>query len=124
MQQAGVDNIDVSNPVILAGLLLGAMLPYVFSAMAMGAVGRAAGDMIKEVGRQFNEIAGLREGKARADYARCVDISTRAAIREMILPGVLAVAVPVVIGFIDKDMLGGLLVGVTVSGVTPCHFPI
>ena len=117
MQQAGVDNIDVANPVILAGLLIGAMLPYVFSAMAMGAVGRAAGDMIKEVGRQFNEIAGLREGKARADYARCVDISTKAAIREMILPGVLAVTVPVIIGFIDKSMLGGLLVGVTVSGV-------
>ncbi|MEM8488373.1 MAG: sodium-translocating pyrophosphatase [Bacteroidota bacterium] len=117
MQQAGVDNIDVANPIILSGLLLGAMLPYVFSAMAMGAVGRAAGDMIKEVGRQFNEIAGLREGKARADYARCVDISTRAALREMILPGVLAVTVPVVIGFIDKNMLGGLLVGVTVSGV-------
>ena len=69
------------------------------------------------MGRQFNEIAGLREGKARADYARCVDISTKAAIREMILPGVLAVTVPVVIGFIDKNMLGGLLVGVTVSGV-------
>ena len=117
MQQAQVDNIDVANPVILSGLLIGAMLPYVFSAMAMGAVGRAAGDMIKEVGRQFNEIEGLREGKARADYARCVDISTRAAIREMILPGVLAVTVPVVIGFIDKNMLGGLLVGVTVSGV-------
>ncbi|MFK7848192.1 MAG: sodium-translocating pyrophosphatase [Rhodothermales bacterium] len=117
MQQANVDNIDVADPVILSGLLLGAMLPYVFSAMAMGAVGRAAGDMIKEVGRQFQEIPGLREGKARADYARCVDISTKAAIREMILPGLLAVSVPVIIGFIDKNMLGGLLVGVTVSGV-------
>ena len=117
MQQAGVENIDVANPVILAGLLIGAMLPYVFSAMAMGAVGRAAGEMIKEVGRQFREIEGLREGTAKADYARCVDISTRAAIREMIAPGVMAVAVPVIIGFIDKSMLGGLLVGVTVSGV-------
>ncbi len=117
MQQAGVSNIDVSQPVILAGLLIGAMLPYVFSAMAMGAVGRAAGDMINEVGRQFNEIKGLREGKAKADYARCVDISTKAAIREMILPGLLAVTVPVVVGFIDKNMLGGLLAGVTVSGV-------
>ena len=117
MQQADVSNIDVSNPIILAGLLIGAMLPYVFSAMAMGAVGRAAGDMIKEVGRQFNEIKGLREGTARAEYAKCVDISTRAAIREMMLPGIMAVTVPVVIGFINKDMLGGLLVGVTVSGV-------
>lgn len=117
MQQAGVENIDVANPTILAGLLIGAMLPYVFSAMAMGAVGRAAGDMIKEVGRQFNEIAGLREGTAKAEYAKCVDISTQAAIREMVAPGLLAILVPVIIGFIDKSMLGGLLAGVTVSGV-------
>jgi K(+)-stimulated pyrophosphate-energized sodium pump len=117
MQQAGIEGIDVSQPNILAGLLIGAMLPYVFSAMAMGAVGRAASDMINEVGRQFREIPGLREGTARADYARCVDISTRAAIREMIVPGVMAVAVPVAVGFIDKNMLGGLLAGVTASGV-------
>ena len=117
MQQAGVENIDVANPTILAGLLIGAVLPYVFSAMAMGAVGRAAGDMIKEVGRQFNEIAGLREGTAKAEYAKCVDISTKAAIREMLAPGLLAFIVPVTIGFINKDMLGGLLAGVTVSGV-------
>jgi K(+)-stimulated pyrophosphate-energized sodium pump len=117
MQQADVPNIDVANPTILSGLLIGAMLPYVFSAMAMGAVGRAAGDMIKEVGRQFREIPGLREGTAKAEYAKCVDISTKAAIREMIAPGLLAIAVPVFIGFIDKNMLGGLLVGVTVSGV-------
>ncbi|MBT8400353.1 MAG: sodium-translocating pyrophosphatase, partial [Rhodothermia bacterium] len=101
MQQAGVDNIDVANPVILAGLLIGAVLPYVFSAMAMGAVGRAASEMITEVGRQFKEIAGLREGTAKADYARCVEISTKAAIREMILPGILAVSVPVIVGFIS-----------------------
>jgi K(+)-stimulated pyrophosphate-energized sodium pump len=117
MQQAQVPNIDVANPTILAGLLIGAMLPYVFSAMAMGAVGRAAGDMIVEVGRQFREIPGLREGTAKADYTRCVDISTRAAIREMVAPGVLAIVVPVAIGFIDKSMLGGLLAGVLVSGV-------
>ncbi|MGI9174473.1 MAG: sodium-translocating pyrophosphatase [Rhodothermales bacterium] len=117
MQQAGVENIDAANPTILAGILIGAMLPYVFSAMAMGAVGRAAGEMITEVGRQFAEIPGLREGTAKADYTRCVDISTRAAIREMVAPGVLAITVPVFIGFIDPSMLGGLLVGVTVSGV-------
>jgi K(+)-stimulated pyrophosphate-energized sodium pump len=117
MQQAGVQNIDVANPKILAGLLLGAMLPYVFSAMAMGAVGRAAADMIKEVGRQFAEIPGLREGTAKPDHERCVEISTKAAIREMVAPGLLAVLVPVIIGFIDKNMLGGLLAGVTVSGV-------
>jgi K(+)-stimulated pyrophosphate-energized sodium pump len=93
------------------------MLPYVFSAMSIGAVSRAAGDMITEVGRQLKEIPGLMEGEAKADYNRCVAISTEAALREMVLPGVLAVAVPIVIGFIDKSMLGGLLAGVTVSGV-------
>ena len=122
MQQAGVANIDVANPTILAGVLIGAMLPYVFSAMAMGAVGRAAGDMITEVGRQFNEIIGLREGTAKADHTRCVDISAKAAIREMVMPGILAIAVPVIMGIIDKSMLGGLLAGVTVSGVLMALF--
>ena len=117
MQQAGLETINVAQPKILAGLLIGAVLPYVFSAMAMAAVGRASGEMIKEVGRQFAEIPGLREGTATADYAKCVDISTAAAIREMIAPGILAFAVPVIVGFIDKDVLGGLLAGVTVSGV-------
>ena len=122
MQQAQIEAINVADPRILAGVLLGGMLPFVFSAMAMNAVGRAAGDMIKEVGRQFNEIAGLREGTAKADHARCVDISTKAAIREMVLPGTLAVLVPVAIGFYDKNMLGGLLVGVTVTGVLMAIF--
>ncbi len=117
MQQTGIETINVAQPNILAGLLIGATLPYVFSAMAMAAVGRASADMIVEVGRQFNEIPGLREGTAPAEYARCVDISTAAAIREMVAPGLLAIVLPVVIGLISKDMLGGLLVGVTVSGV-------
>ncbi|MCY3613922.1 MAG: sodium-translocating pyrophosphatase [Bacteroidetes bacterium] len=117
MQQAGLETINVAQPNILAGLLVGATLPYVFSAMAMGAVGRASADMITEVGRQFREIPGLREGIATAEYAKCVDISTAAAIREMIAPGLLAILVPVIVGFISPDMLGGLLVGVTVSGV-------
>ncbi len=117
MQQTGLETINVAQPNILAGLLIGATLPYVFSAMAMAAVGRASADMIVEVGRQFNEIPGLREGTASAEYAKCVDISTAAAIREMVAPGLLAIALPVIIGFISKDMLGGLLVGVTVSGV-------
>ncbi len=122
MTQVGLESIDVANPIILAGVLIGAMLPFVFSAMAMAAVGRAAGEMITEVGRQFREIVGLREGTAEADYARCVDISTKAALREMVLPGLLAVAVPVIVGFISVDMLGGLLVGVTVSGVLMAIF--
>ncbi|ACF13158.1 V-type H(+)-translocating pyrophosphatase [Chloroherpeton thalassium ATCC 35110] len=122
MQQANISSIDISHPVIMAGLLIGAMLPFVFSAMAMGAVGRAARDMITEVGRQFREIKGLREGTAKAEYAKCVDISTKAALREMILPGLMGVFVPVIVGFTSKDMLGGLLAGVTSSGVLMAIF--
>merc|ERR1711941_187346 len=87
-----------------------------------GAVGRAAKEMIIEVGRQFREIPGLREGTAKAEYSKCVEISTRAAIREMVLPGLLAVSVPVVVGFFSKDMLAGLLAGVTSSGVLMAIF--
>ena len=94
------------------------MLPFLFSAMVIGAVERAASAMILEVRRQFREIKGLLEGKEEADYACCVDISTRAAIREMILPGVVALTAPVLVGFLGgAEMLGGLLAGVTVSGV-------
>ena len=94
------------------------MLPYLFSAMSMGAVGRAAHAMIEEVRRQFKEIPGIMEGETRPEYARCVDISTAAAIKEMILPGLLAVLTPVIVGFgFSAEMLGGLLSGVTVSGV-------
>jgi K(+)-stimulated pyrophosphate-energized sodium pump len=122
MQATGLRVIDISQPVVMGGLFIGGVLPFVFSAMAMGAVGRAAGDMINEVGRQFREIPGLREGTAKAEYAKCVDISTRAAIREMIAPGLLAVTVPVIIGFIDPQMLAGLLAGVTVTGVLMAIF--
>ncbi|MEL7237894.1 MAG: sodium/proton-translocating pyrophosphatase, partial [Planctomycetota bacterium] len=120
----GTVNLDIREPIVMAGLFIGAMLPYVFSALAMNAVGRAAGDMIDEVGRQFNEIDGLREGRegVKAEYAKCVEISTKASLREMILPGVLAVAAPVVIGIISPNMLGGLLAGVTVSGVLMALF--
>lgn len=117
MQQASITSIDISKPVIMAGLFIGGMLPYLFSALAMGAVGRAAKEMIIEVGRQFKEIVGLREGKAKADYAKCIEISTHAAIKEMILPGVMSVVVPVVVGLYSKEMLAGVLAGVTVSGV-------
>jgi K(+)-stimulated pyrophosphate-energized sodium pump len=117
MQQAKITSIDISKPIIMAGLFIGGMLPFLFSALAMGAVGRAAKEMIVEVGRQFKEIVGLREGKAKADYKKCIEISTKAAIREMVLPGLMAVIVPVVIGFYNKEMLAGTLAGVTVSGV-------
>lgn len=111
--------IDVSQPQVMVGLFIGAMLPYLFSSMAMKAVGKAAFDMIKEVRRQFKEIPGLMEGKAKADHARCVDISTRAALREMVGPGLLAIIVPVIAGLADRNglVLGGVLAGATVSGV-------
>lgn len=121
-QTAQVGVLDVSNPLVMAGVFLGAMLPFLFSAMLMGAVGHAAHDMIEEVRRQFREIPGLMEGKAHADYARCVDISTAAALKRMVVPGLMAVTVPVVVGFVDKFMLGGVLVGVTVSGVLMAIF--
>jgi len=118
MEQGGVTFLlDVMNPIVLAGVFIGATLPFVFSAMAMNAVGRAAGAMIEEVRRQFREIEGLLDGKAEADHRRCVDISTAAAIEEMKAPGLLAIAAPVVVGIWDVNALGGLLVGVTVSGV-------
>ena len=123
MQQAGVDTIDISNPLVMAAVFVGGMLPYLFSSMAMRAVGLAAMEMITEVRRQFREIPGLLEGTAKPDTARCVDISTAAAIKQMVLPGLLAVSSPVVIGFLfGAEALGGLLAGVTVSGVVLAIF--
>jgi K(+)-stimulated pyrophosphate-energized sodium pump len=118
--QIGV--IDLSNPRVLAGLFFGSMLPFLFSSMAMKAVGRAAFRMIEEVRRQFKSIPGLMEGTAKADYARCVDISTQAAIREMVLPGLMAVVVPVAVGFWDPQALAGVLAGVTAAGVLMAIF--
>jgi K(+)-stimulated pyrophosphate-energized sodium pump len=122
MQQAEIETIDLAKPIIISGLFIGAMLPFLFSALAMGAVGRAAKEMINEVGRQFKEIKGLREGTVKAEYSKCVQISTKAAIREMIIPGLLAIATPVVIGFFSKEMLAGILAGVTASGVLMAIF--
>ncbi|MCF7812686.1 sodium-translocating pyrophosphatase [Candidatus Gracilibacteria bacterium] len=115
---AGLESIDIMNPRVIIGLFIGGMLPFLFSAMTMSAVGRAAFDMIEEVRRQFKEIKGLMEGKAKGDTKTCVDISTKAAIREMIIPGVMAVVVPVAVGFLlGSSALGGLLAGALVSGV-------
>ncbi len=116
---AGVTTIDVSKPRVMAGLLIGGMLPYLFSSFAMKAVGKAAFEMIEEVRRQFREIPGLLEGTGRADYARCVDISTAAALKQMIVPSLLGILTPVFFGLVlrDKEMLAGVLAGVTVSGV-------
>ncbi|MEC7983914.1 MAG: sodium-translocating pyrophosphatase [Myxococcota bacterium] len=115
--------INISDPVVMAGLFLGGMLPFLFSSLAMKAVGSAAMDMIEEVRRQFREIPGLKEGNAEPDSATCVDISTKAAIRQMILPGLIAVVSPVLVGFgLGAQALGGLLAGVTVSGVLMAIF--
>ena len=122
-QQAGVTSIDLTSPLVMAGLFLGGMLPFLFSSMAMAAVGEAAMEMIQEVRRQFKEIAGLLEGTAKPDTAKCVEISTQAAIKRMMLPGGMAVVTPVVIGFaFGPHALGGLLAGVTVCGVLMAIF--
>jgi K(+)-stimulated pyrophosphate-energized sodium pump len=117
-QAVNLDTIDISSAPVTIGLFLGAMFPFLFAALTMNAVGRAAGKMIDEVRRQFREIKGLKEGdpNARADYTTCVDIATAGALREMIIPGSLAVALPLVVGFFDVEMLGGLLGGALVSG--------
>jgi K(+)-stimulated pyrophosphate-energized sodium pump len=149
MQQANVSMINIADPTVMAGLLVGAMLPFVFSALSMNAVGRAAMAMIEEVRRQFRELPALKaaleamnrnDGKEMkdwsdedrkifdaadgvAEYDKCVEISTKASIREMVLPGLLAVLVPVLVGFLGgPQMLGGLLAGVTSAGVLMAIF--
>ena len=114
----GMETITMTDPVVMVGLFIGAMLPYLFSSFAMSAVGRAAYAMIEEVRRQFHEIPGLLEGTGKAEYAKCVDISTQAAIKEMIVPTLLGIISPVLVGFLGgPGMLGGLLAGCTASGV-------
>ena len=115
--------IDVTKPTVIAGLLIGGMLPFLFGALTMDAVGKAAFKMIEEVRRQFREIPGIMEGTTTPEYATCVDISTKAALKEMIVPGMLAVVVPVAIGLIlGAEALGGLLAGALVTGVLMAIF--
>ena len=134
--QANITEVNILEPKVLAGLFIGGMLPFVFAAFSMKAVGEAAFEMIEEVRRQFREIEGLLDGKAEADFARCVDISTQAAIKKMVAPGLLAVSTPVVFAIIlptilpdkifDQEdgliMLAGVLTGVTVCGVLMAIF--
>jgi len=148
MQTADIPRIDISKPIVMSGLLLGAMLPFVFSALSMKAVGKAAMSMIEEVRRQFNDLPQLKaaleimrkynsdlskasdadmkifnEADGVAEYSKCVEISTQAALREMVLPGLMAISVPVIIGFTGgPEMLGGLLSGVTSCGVLMAIF--
>ena len=115
---SGIDSIDIYKADVLSGLFVGAMIPFIFSALCIAAVGRAAMAMVQEVRRQFKEIPGIMEYKATPEYDKCVDISTKASIREMMLPGIIALTVPIIVGFtFGPEVLGGLLAGVTVSGV-------
>ncbi len=110
--------LSLYDPKVVAGLFVGGLLPFIFSSLTMRAVGKAAMGMVEEVRRQFRTIPGLMKGKAKPDYARCVDISTKAAIRELAMPGVLAVAAPLVVGFLlGPEALGGLLAGAIVTGL-------
>jgi len=114
----GLESVDILNPEVSVGLLFGASLPFVFCALTMGAVGKAASEMVTEVRRQFKEIAGIMEGTTKPDYARCVDISTTSAIKQMALPGLMAVAAPLAVGLlIGPEALGGMLFGAIASGV-------
>jgi len=122
-ETAGLASIDILNPLVVVGLFVGGMLPFLFSAMTMESVGKAAGAMIEEVRRQFREIPGIMEGKAVPEYEKCVDISTSAALREMILPGIMAVVSPLLMGFLfGPEALGGMLAGALASGVVMAIF--
>jgi K(+)-stimulated pyrophosphate-energized sodium pump len=115
---AGINSIDIYKADVLAGLFVGGMIPFIFSSLCIAAVGRAAMAMVKEVRRQFKEIPGIMEYKARPEYEKCVAISTKASLREMMLPGAIALTTPVLVGFVfGPEVLGGLLAGVTVTGV-------
>jgi K(+)-stimulated pyrophosphate-energized sodium pump len=120
---AHIDHIDISNARVLGGLFVGAMIPFLFSSLAINAVGKAAMSMVQEVRRQFREIPGIMEGTGQPQYDRCVAISTTAAIRQMVAPGAIALLSPVVVGFtFGPEVLGGLLAGTTVSGVLMAMF--
>lgn len=118
-----LDHIDILDPKVVVGLFIGGMLPFLFSAMTMQSVGKAAFEMIEEVRRQFKEIPGIMKGEAKPDYASCVDISTKAALKEMILPGVMSVLSPIAVGYIlGARALGGMLAGALVTGVLMAIF--
>lgn len=115
---SGIDGIDIYKADVLAGLFVGGMIPFIFSSLAITAVGKAAMAMVEEVRRQFREIKGIMEGKAKPEYEKCVAISTEASIKKMMLPGAIAILSPIIIGFIfGPEVLGGFLAGATVSGV-------
>ncbi len=117
-KSVGLETISITNPIVVAGMFIGGLLPYLFSALAINAVGKTAFLMIEEVRRQFREIPGLKEGKAKPDSARCVDISTKGALKEMVLPGLLAIVSPIAVGLVlGPEALGGMLIGAVLVGV-------
>jgi len=117
-KSVGITSISITDPIVVAGMFIGGALPYLFSALSINAVGKAAALMIEEVRRQFREIPGLKEGNAKPDPTRCVDISTKGALREMIIPGLLAVVSPILVGvFLGPEALGGMLIGAVLVGV-------
>ena len=122
-EAVGLSTIDMLNPRVIIGLLIGGMLPFLFSAFTMQSVGKAAFEMIEEVRRQFRTIPGIMEGTGKPDYKKCVEISTTAALKEMLVPGIMAVAAPLVVGLLlGVDALGGLLAGALVTGVMMAIF--
>ncbi|MGV3025721.1 sodium-translocating pyrophosphatase [Clostridium thermobutyricum] len=117
-QEVNLESINLLNPLTLVGVLIGGMLPFLFGALTMESVGKAAGEMVEEVRKQFREKPGILEGKEKPDYARCVEISTKAALKEMILPGVIAVLAPIIVGILlGAEALAGLIAGGVVTGV-------
>lgn len=123
VRAANLETINIMNPKVIVGVMIGAMLPYLFSSITVASVGRAASKMIDEVRLQFLEHPGIMDGSEQPDYARCVDISTKAALKEMIMPGILAVVSPLIVGFIlGAESLGGLLGGALASGISMAIF--
>jgi len=119
----GIDGINIFKADVLSALFIGGMIPVVFSALAMRSVGKAAMEMVNEVRRQFREIPGIMEGTGKPEYAKCVAISTKAALKEMMLPGLITISVPIIIGFVmGPEALGAYMAGVFVSGVVGAIF--